>query len=165
MNDPGTSAAACRERLDDLINESASQAARLEALLDAERDALKSQDAGRLDTIAAEKLRAVNELDRLEADRRDLAVGCGFDGGTAGMLELLSWCDDRGRLAGAWDALLTIAGRCRQRNQSNGAVARVRMDQIRGALAILSGNLQGSPVYDQDGRDSSAGGRRELARV
>ncbi len=155
----------CRAKLRDVLDRSLECSRRLEALLQDERTALQTQNAGDLEAVAASKLDCVRNLDRLENERRSLGSKAGFEGGESGMQALLGWCDDGARLEGAWRELLQIADRCSQLNQSNGAIGRVRQEQLRSALAVLSGANHDNAVYDANGRDAGRIGQRELARI
>ena len=155
----------CRAKLRHVLDRSLECSKRLEALLQDERAALQTQNAGELEAVTASKLDCVRNLDQLENERRSLGNNAGFEAGESGMQALLGWCDDGSRLEGSWRELLEIANRCSLLNQSNGAIGRVRQEHVRGALAVLSGGNHDDAVYDATGRDAGRIGQRELARI
>ena len=155
----------CRAKLRDVLDRSLKCSKRLEALLQDERSALQSQNAGDLEAVAASTLDCDRNLDPLENERRSLGGSAGFEAGESGMQALLGWCDDGARLEETWHELLQVANRCSLLNQSNGAISRVRQEHVRGALAVLSGVNHNDAMYDANGRDAGRIGQRELARI
>ena len=154
-----------RSALASLISACTVGASRLESLLDEELAALRAQEPEQLEAVAASKLTLVEELNSLEARRQAIAVHAGFGSTGHDMAELLSWCSDDSALTDAWQALLGILERCDQGNRRNGAIACVRREQVRGAMALLSGNFDGVAVYDPAGKEAVNVDHRELARA
>ena len=101
-------------------------------------------------------------MDSLEAERRQLLDAAGFGSQTDDLERCIEWCDGDPSLVGRWNALLTTTARCRELNQRNAAVGRVRHEQVRAALAVLSGDLDGGSVYDPSGRDPGTARQREI---
>lgn len=157
----------CRRRLDALIGQSVAGIHELGALLDRETEALERQDAPGLEAVAADKAACVRGLDALEIERRKLASSTGFGIDGDGMQALLDWCGGAGETLDRWQELLEVAARCERQNRKNGAISHIRQEQIRAAIAVLSGNLDDSQqVYDPAGRGTSrTGHHRELARA
>ncbi|MEM9403986.1 MAG: flagellar protein FlgN [Pseudomonadota bacterium] len=156
---------ACRSSLDAVIRDSRQQAQALEALLASEQTALRDQDSEALEIVAAKKLDCVTTLDALENTRRGIATDAGFAADPTGMNDLIAWCDQGDALHDEWTALLAVARRCEQQNRSNGAVSHVRAQQIRAALAILSGNPDATHIYSPSGIAAGGNDHREIARA
>ncbi len=155
----------CRSSLEAVLRDSRLHAAELEALLSAEQAALRDQDSDALENVAAKKLGCVSALDELESTRRGIAIRAGFTTDPDGMSELLAWCDKDDVLQREWNALLDTASRCERQNRSNGAVSHVRAQQIRAALAILSGNPDATHIYSPSGTAAGGNDHREIARA
>jgi flagellar biosynthesis/type III secretory pathway chaperone len=100
-------------------------------VLDCEHRALLDGDTESLNRTGADKARLVEDLEALEAARRD------FSGGVAGDGD-------------AWREILVVLEQCRLNNQRNGALANARRDQIALALEILRNDEQRG-LYDQSG--------------
>ena len=161
----GRSPEDCRASLETVIRDSQLQAEKLEALLSAEQSALRNQDSDALENVASKKLGCVAELDALENTRRGIAISAGFTTDPAGMNDLLDWCDKNASLQDEWSSLLDTASRCEQQNRSNGAVSHVRAQQLRAALAILSGNPDATHIYSPAGTAAGGNDHREIARA
>ena len=128
-------------------------AGRFEALLAEERRALESRDSTALAALAAQKQAAVRELEGLEARRLRALEQASVPNDAAGMLRLLAGADDQQR----WQDYLALAGRCQQANLTNGAVIRLRHQQITEALAVLSGDRR--ETYGPNGSSRPAHSR------
>lgn len=133
-------------------------ATRLDALLGRERAALEEQDAESLDALAAEKLACLEQLEALETSRAALLHEHGLGNDGAGMRSLLENTDS----AAAWHQYLDLAGRCHAANQTNGAIIRLRNQQVTSALAVISGERQST--YGPSGTPPPAQARA-LARA
>ena len=155
----------CRNSLESVIRDSQQHTLELEALLAEEQSALRSQDSDSLERVAASKLSCVSALDTLEGTRRDLAIRAGFGTDPDGMKDMLAWCDEDQTLERSWRTLLESASRCERQNRSNGAVSNVRAQQIRAALAILSGNPDSTHIYSPSGTATGGHDHREIARA
>ena len=155
----------CRNSLESVIRDSQQHTTELEELLAMEQSALRSQDTESLESVAARKLDCVSALDSLEGTRRDLAIRAGFGTDPDGMDDMLAWCDEDRTLEHSWRSLLESAGRCERQNRSNGAVSHVRAQQIRAALAILSGNPDSTHIYSPSGTATAGHDHREIARA
>lgn len=154
-----------RARLAGIIDDCREHTSRLEDLLDRELEALEAQDAEKLEEIAGRKQSLVSALDGLETERRALAAAAGCDIDGPGMEELLALCGADAGLADAWQALLETAARCERNNRRNGAISLIRREQMRNAIAVLSGNTDVAPVYGPAGMEFGSSEPRELARA
>ncbi|MDX1480727.1 MAG: flagellar protein FlgN [Woeseiaceae bacterium] len=164
MNNPaaGSDRERCRDGLASIIDGLATLGCRLESLLEAEEAALRAADVEAIETLGQEKSKRVESMDALEAERRTLLDGAGFGSGSADLERCIDWCNGDPRLIGRWNELLATTARCRELNQRNAAVGRVRHEQIRAALALLSGGVDGGSVYDPSGRDTGTSRQREI---
>ncbi|MCB1845716.1 MAG: flagellar protein FlgN [Halioglobus sp.] len=130
----------------------------LDALLSRERSALEDQDARRLSALATEKQACLDRIEELEASRAALLHEHGLGNNNLGMNTLL----EASNSAGAWHRYLDLAGRCHTANQTNGAIIRLRHQQISSALAVISGERQST--YGPSGKAPPAKAReRALA--
>ena len=121
----------CREGLTSVIDGLATLGCRLESLLEAEEAALRAADIEAIETLGQEKSERVESMDALEAERRTLLDGAGFGSGSADLERCIDWCNGDPGLIGRWNELLATTARCRELNQRNAAVGRVRHEQIR----------------------------------
>ncbi len=139
------------------------QAQALLACLLRERAVLASQDATALAALAALKQQALDELDDLEAQRRELLRRADLPVQALDAAEFVDWAQ---ALDLAPDSIVDTARmlrQCLQINQVNGAILDLRMRQIGQALALLRGEVQDG-CYEASGRLSrSASGRSILS--
>ena len=157
--------ASVKARLTGIVDDCRNRTNQLEDLLHQELDALESQDAERLEQIAGSKQTLVATLDGLETERRTLAAAAGCDVDGPGMEKLLRLCGADAALADAWQALLDTAARCEKSNRRNGAISLMRREQMRSAIAVLSGSTENVLVYGPAGRETGSTEPRELARA
>lgn len=155
----------CGGELRRILDRSLECAVRLEELLREEQTALERQEIEKLPPITASKETCVQCLQSLEAERRSLCAALGFGAGPAEMEKLLKWCDSGSAVSTLWSRLLVLAEQCESLNRTNGAVGRIRHDQVMSALVLLSGNGAATPQYRADGQESSRFQRRALARI
>lgn len=145
-------------QLENVIANGIDGASRLLACLGRERAALETQDATQLLELAGEKQACLDELEKLEAQRTDLLQQRKLGNDDAGMQRLL----DGTRSAANWQRYLDLAARCQAENQTNGAIIRLRHQQISAALAVISGERQST--YGPSG-DRPAAQSRALAQA
>jgi flagellar biosynthesis/type III secretory pathway chaperone len=159
-----TSAESLRERrasLERIVEDGIIEAGALEhALLD-ERRALESRDATALGQAADEKRLRVARLEALEAARKAAAKSCVADQEQAGP----ATGHDRSEAmtGGRWQNFLAIVGRCNTLNMTNGAIIRLRRQQISDALRAVSGTAE--ETYGPSGAEPSSRPRRALASI
>jgi flagellar biosynthesis/type III secretory pathway chaperone len=132
-----------------IIKDSIREAEALERLLEDERRALESLDAEALGAAAREKGQRASRLEALEAAR--VAAGAA----TAGANPALS------ASAVSWRQFLAIIARCNTLNTTNGAIIRLRREQVTDALRIVSGT--GAGTYGPSGSESTSRARQPLA--
>lgn len=156
---PVTSPDAERVRLARIIEDSIREACALERALEDERRALESRDAAALGTAAQEKLSRVARLEALEAQRK------------AASLEAQGTPEHRhsrmnpagALIEGQWHKFLAIVGRCNTLNTTNGAIIRLRRQQITDALRVVSGTS--AETYGPSGAESTSRPRQALAAI
>ncbi|MEQ8207865.1 MAG: flagellar protein FlgN [Woeseia sp.] len=145
-------------QLETIIEGGIDGTSRLVAILGRERAALEAQDAGLLLELAAEKQGCLSELEELETQRTGLLQQHNFSNDNAGMQSLLAGT----RSADDWQRYLDLAARCQAENQTNGAIIRLRHQQISATLAVVSGERQST--YGPSG-DRPAAQSRALAQA
>lgn len=104
--------------------------------LDSENKALLDNDVDALSLAGSDKARLLQTLEGLERDRREIAARLRLspEGGPGGS---------------RWQHLLELMQECRQRNQSNGALVKVRRDQLLQVMKIVSSHQV--ELYDAKG--------------
>ncbi len=122
--------------------------------LRAELDALEAEDLDALRAAAAAKRAQLEALEAVEARRMALLAERGLGDDTDGMQALLG--DDDG-LARQWRRYLKVADDCQRANLTNGAVIRLRQQQVTSALAVLAGGETG--IYGPGGTERPAASR------
>ena len=159
------SAGDLRRRLEHILDESLQQAEKLNHALQAELAALTANDAERIAGATAAKAEPVARLAALETERASVSREAGFDASPAGMAAFIDSCDEHSLLANLWQRLLVLAGTCDQRNATNGAIIRVRRQQVLAGLAILRSGEMAAETYVPTGVESRPPGGRALAQV
>ncbi len=154
-----------RKQLADVIGTSVLHAMGLRESLVDEKSALECQDLAALDTAVEAKSRCVNELAALDSKRSGLCARAGFEAGPEQMQAVMAWCDQGSVIANAWDELLAIATDCNALNMTNGAIIRVREQQIRSSLSVLRGQAPANDTYGHPSNASSGFEQRSLAEA
>ena len=146
-------------RLERIIEDSISEADALERALEDERRALESRDAAALATAAQEKLSRVARLEALEAQRK--AANPEVQGAPE---QSHPRTIPGGTLPeGQWRKFLGIVGRCNTLNTTNGAIIRLRRQQITVALRVVSGTS--AETYGPSGAEATSRRRKALAAI
>jgi flagellar biosynthesis/type III secretory pathway chaperone len=131
------------DRLTRIVEESIRVANALEEVLQQERRALENRDAAALGSAAGEKRIRVAALEALEAKRKAL--------------------HDVAPPEDSWNRFLSIVSRCSSLNMTNGAIIRLRRQQISETLRAVSGS--GAETYGPSGTEPSSHPRRPLAAI
>jgi flagellar biosynthesis/type III secretory pathway chaperone len=134
----------CRDTLARLIAEESATLVQLERLLDREHATILANDVEALALAGDERHAGMASLLRIEDERRALCRMLGATPDAAGLHQLLTWCDPGQSLRKAWEACAASAGRCRDRNDRNGALVAVRLKRVEGALGALTGEKAGT---------------------
>lgn len=111
----------------------------VEQLIDAlqtERAALESADVQALNSTGAAKHALMLRLEQLDGERMQLSQGA---------------ADASRTLAPKWQEILQSLRACEQLNQRNGYLVGIRLQQVRKALAVLTGNDTEASVYGRAG--------------
>lgn len=134
-------------RLGRVMEDSIREVDALERALQDERRALENRDAAALGTAAEEKRRRVARLEALEAKRK---VASSEVQGTP-------------QQSAEWRKFLATVRRCNALNTTNGAIIRLRRQQITDALRVVSGTR--AETYGPSGSESTSRPRQALAAV
>jgi|SRR3984957_8036375 len=137
-------------RLEDLLDREIALARALAATLAAEQLALTGQSAAAVEQNAAEKIRVLESIEKLEGERRAMCPSPLSAGLAATVVE-------------RWSALMELMAGCRTANEVNGHIIHVRQHQIRQLIDIVRG---GGPsiTYGPQGK-TFAKALRALARA
>jgi flagellar biosynthesis/type III secretory pathway chaperone len=138
--------------LEDLLDREIEAARQLSLSLVAERAALTGQTPATVTELAAEKVRLLGVIEKLEVERRAL-WGTSPAGGatTFGMT-----------VAERWRALMELMAGCRAANEVNGHIIHIRQNQIRQLIDIVRGGP--AVTYGPQGK-TFATALRALARA
>jgi flagellar biosynthesis/type III secretory pathway chaperone len=138
-----------RYRLEDLLDREIELARSLAATLAAERTSLTGDSPEAVEKNAADKIRVLQSIEKLEVERRALHAGPVNSGLGATVVE-------------RWRALMALMAGCRTANDVNGYIIHVRQHQIRQLIEIV----RGAPAitYDSHGK-TFAKALRALARA
>ena len=138
-----------RRCLEDLLDREIELARILDATLAAEKAALTGDSPEAVEKNAAEKIRVLEAIEKLEAERRALCASPGSPGIAASVVE-------------RWRSLMELMAGCRSANEVNGHIIHVRRHQIRQLIDIVRGGP--SITYDPQGK-TFAKALRALARA
>lgn len=154
-----------RSRIVELVGESVYHALGLKESLEDERTALETQDPDALHDAVSVKGEYIGKLRALENTRAAFCEASGFHRGPLQMKELSDWCDENSVVANCWSHLMVIASDCNALNITNGAIIRVRQQQIESNLAVLRGADHNPDTYARDGAEPAGLAQRSLAQA
>lgn len=154
-----------RDRLRKVLADSVTCARSLKDILISEQHALQLQDTQALGENSAQKEACIKKLASLEIARSEISSDAGFAGGLDDMPPLTRWCDASDVIAGDWQQFMHIARECDALNATNGAIIRVRRQQILAGLSLLCGSDVNAETYGISGSGTTGFGGRELAEV
>src|SRR5271167_4223872 len=138
-----------RLRLEDLLDREIELARALAATLAAERTSLIGDSPQAVEQNAADKVRVLQGIEKLEEERRALCAGPVNSGLGASVME-------------RWRALMALMAGCRTANDVNGHIIHVRQHQVRQLIEIVRGGP--AVTYDSHGK-TFAKALRALARA
>ncbi len=138
-------------RLEDLLDREIDAARQLALALEAERAALTGGTPATVNETAAEKVRLLGVIEKLESERR--ALWTAPAGGAAGIGT---------SVAERWRALMELMAGCRTANEVNGHIIHIRQNQIQQLIDIVRGGP--SLTYGPQGK-TFATALRALARA
>ncbi|WP_109123991.1 flagellar protein FlgN [Dyella sp. C11] len=104
--------------------------------LHTERNALETADVDALNKSGASKHELMMRLEQLDSERVQLSQGAP---------------EASRALAPKWQDILQSLRACQQLNQRNGYLVGIRLQQVRKALAVLTGNETEASVYGRAG--------------
>lgn len=148
-----------------LIEQCLDYGSRLEALLRDELSALESQDVTALHDLSSSKELCVRSMDNLESERRTLCMRAGHAPDEAGMVNMLKWCDKSNGVTPVWNSLLQVIKRCESLNRTNGAICRMRYEQVVNVLTAFSGGNGATETYGPGGQSAPRFEQHALARI
>ena len=111
---------------------------------------MTGDSASAVEQKAAEKIRSFAAIEALEQERRTICEDPDASGVAAGVVA-------------RWRSLMTLMARCRNANEVNGHIIRVRQHQIRQLIDIVRGK-PAAITYDPHGK-TFAKALRALARA
>ena len=138
-----------RHRLEDLLDREIELARVLAATLAAEKAALTGDSPAAVEENAAEKIRVLQAIEKLDQQRRALCESPTSAGIAATVVE-------------RWRQLMELMAGCRIANEVNGHIIHVRRHQIRQLMDIVRGGP--SITYGPQGK-TFAKALRALARA
>jgi flagellar biosynthesis/type III secretory pathway chaperone len=138
-----------RRRLEDLLDREIELARALAATLAEEKTALTGNSPQAVEQKAAEKIRVLETIEKLEQERCALCASPNSPGIAATVIE-------------RWRALMELMAGCRTANDINGHIINVRQHQVRQLIDIVRGGP--SVTYDPHGK-TFAKALRALARA
>jgi flagella synthesis protein FlgN len=143
-------------RLEDLLDREIEAARLLSLSLVAERAALTGDEPAAVNERAAEKVRLLGVIEKLEHERRSLWTH--DDGGSAASAA----ASLGSAVAERWRALMELMAGCRAANEVNGHIIHIRQNQIRQLIDIVRGGP--AVTYGPHGK-TFATALRALARA
>jgi flagellar biosynthesis/type III secretory pathway chaperone len=138
-----------RRRLEDLLDREIELARVLKAALAAEQTALTGDSPAAVEANAAEKIRVLEAIEKIDQERRELCDSPTSPGIAATVVE-------------RWRSLMQLMAGCRTANEVNGHIIHVRRHQVRQLIDIVRGGP--SITYDPQGK-TFAKALRALARA
>jgi flagellar biosynthesis/type III secretory pathway chaperone len=138
-----------RRRLEDLLDREIELARVLKAALAAEQTALTGDSPAAVEANAAEKIRVLEAIEKLDQERRALCESPTSPGIAGTVVE-------------RWRSLMQLMAGCRTANEVNGHIIHVRRHQVRQLIDIVRGGP--SITYDPQGK-TFAKALRALARA
>lgn len=154
-----------RERLQKVLGDCVYCALGLRDILVDERSALEQRDTVSLGKSAELKEACIRKLAALEDARGEISAEAGFSASLDDMSALTEWCDEDSVIRNCWSHFTQIARECDALNSTNGAIIRVRHQQILAGLALLRGGDVNSESYGVNGSRTTGFGGRELAEA
>jgi flagellar biosynthesis/type III secretory pathway chaperone len=125
-----------RRRLEDLLDREIEAARSLASVLDNERAALSGSSSADVEARAAEKMRLLASIEKMEEERRALAntAGQNLPGARVSHEAGLA-----ATVAQRWRTLMELMAGCRSSNQVNGYIIHTRQNPLQQLLGIVRG--------------------------
>lgn len=134
--------------------------ARFIELLQDEQGALRRADTEPLPTIGTEKVTLVEQLNKLENERR---AALGLDAAEAPRAAMEKWLaanPAQKRAAQNWAKLLELANEARELHQLNAGLVAMHLQQTGEALNVLTTRRPADGLYGSDGQAAPPSGSR-----
>jgi flagellar biosynthesis/type III secretory pathway chaperone len=147
---------ACREQFARHLSDETALLIDLEQQLQREHEFLAANDIDGLEQASGLRQQTVARLLRIDEDRRGLCRVRSLSSDSAGLAQLLAWCDPTGSLAGAQALCATHAQRCRDQNERNGALVTARLNRVSGMLGMMEGSNPASTYQPRNGAARAA---------
>lgn len=157
-------AADVRDHVQRMLGEESGLLDSLERLLKQEAQILRGDDVGAIERIGSSRQECTSALTRLEAERADSCKMLSFGTGRDGFDRLLQWCDADGELRQAWQRNLSVARRCRDQNDRNGAVVTAKLNHVQKMIEAIRGTGP-APVYTPQAQRYARFATRELGQA
>ncbi len=156
----------CRERLIELLRAHNVCIENANAYLESIKTAIAENRVDQLQQSLSSPELPMAEIDRLEADRRELLEACGFAGDDQGFEKLVARCDDDGGSVGELYArLVQNLEKLQHSIQLNSLLVSKGQDRVRRSIGILTGigNSNHGKTYRSDGKTTVENDRRDIA--
>lgn len=125
-----------------------------------EQTLLRTAQAEGLPAITQEKLRLVDKLNQLGAERRGLLPQSTTTDDAAAMSRWLAAHPSDREAASTWQNLLDLAREARQMHERNGKLVTILLQKTNEALAILTQRAPEHTLYGSDGQAAASTGSR-----
>lgn len=143
--------------MQDLLEQLASGLERLLLILREEATRLQQRNIHELDCLLVEKQQALQAIESLEGQRRQLLSTAGFTVDKAGMRQYLQEHCAPTQLV-SWEAVLVSLQQVQALNEANGRIIHRSLEQTGQMLAILRGDdSQSANLYGPSGQPSRSG--------
>jgi flagellar biosynthesis/type III secretory pathway chaperone len=151
-----------RDYLASLLGEETGVLGQLEELLLREHEVLQAGDAVALNAMAPTRQERIGALARIEEQRRSLCRSHGQSADSAGLENLMMWCDPTGSLVSRLRECADRASRCRDLNDRNAILVSTRLKHVADRLEVLTGRNPQGNTYGPKGTAAPARAGRVL---
>lgn len=125
-----------------------------------EQALLRYAQATDLPAITQEKLKLVEQLNQLGAERRALLPNIPATDDSTAMAQWLKANASDIQAAHTWQGILELAREARQMHERNGKLVTILLQKTNDALAILTQRAPEQTLYGSDGQTAAATGSR-----
>lgn len=153
-----------RRHMGRVLGDEARMLAELQLILSREAAVVRGDDPAAIENIGGARQQCIDALMQLDLERTATCRMLPFGEGRDGFERLLGWCDSGGSLQSCWQANLQSARRCKELNDSNGAVVALKLNHVQKLLAMLRGG-GAAPAYGRQGLRVAGFAPRELGQA
>lgn len=143
-----------RDTLQRLLAEENLALAEFARLLDEEHGALRSRNIDSLEKLAEARQASVEQLLKIEDERRSLCSMLGYETDLQGLAKLIAWCDPNRTLVKRYEECATRAKTCRELNDRNGILVGAQIKRVEGLLGAMTGNAGEPRSYGPRGQSN-----------